>query len=590
MTFVNPSIFYNKIKRFISTDIWADVEEPSALRRFFRKFLKVCLLTVREFIDGQWPLKASALTFVSLFSLVPFLAFILSISKGLGAEKILNQKIDSYIIDLPGGKITSSVVDFKKRLLTQIDMLNFTDPDSKNKLLHAIESLDAVISPEGEEDKQRPLPESERSEDIPVFNGLSPSQTQNLSTNKEELKIAVKNFKSELFKAVNSVNFSEEDAKKNLKEHIELTTLSIPTNISLNALHYKSQVMHFIEKTSFGYLGAIGLFSLIFIIVRALETIEVSFNDIWKIKKSRSIFRKFSNYISMLIIIPMLLLASTTITAALTNEKLVTLLNRIWVGEAYLSILKWFLPIAVLWIAFIAAYILVPNTRVKFIPGVIGGLAGGTIFHLLQIFYFRGQASVADYNVIYGVFAAIPFFLLWLQTSWIVILFGAELSFVIQNIRSIKSGGRSVGINYASREILGLMIMGRIASQFLDGKTGKWSDEHLSEELNIPIGIVQGIILELSNASLVVEIPVKQNVCYMPARDLDSIYVNEVLYAMRSYGENCVPVKMTHYDKNMVALIEKTQDIIKNNLQFTIKDIILKTDVEKETPPPSSTQ
>ncbi|WKZ18953.1 MAG: YihY/virulence factor BrkB family protein [Candidatus Jettenia sp. CY-1] len=588
MDSVNPLVFYNKIKRFISVDIWADVEEPSASRRFFRKLLKVCLLTVREFTDGQWPLKASALTFVSLISLVPFLAFILSISKGLGAEKVLNQKIDDYIIDLPGGKMTSSVVRFKQRLLTQIDMLNFTDPSSKNKLLNTIESFDTVITLEDKVENQNDFPKGERAEDIPVFSESSPSQ--NLSVSKEELKTAIENFESELFEAVNSVNFSEEDAKKKLREDVELTTLSVPTNISLNALHYKSQIMHFIEKTSFGYLGAIGLFSLIFIIIRALGTIEMSFNDIWKIKKSRSIFRKFSNYISMLIIIPMLLLASTTITAALTNAKLVAFLNKIWVGEAYLSILKWLLPIAVLWIAFIAAYILVPNTRVKFIPGIIGGLVGGTIFHLLQIFYFRGQASVADYNVIYGAFAAIPFFLLWLQTSWIVILFGAELSFVIQNIKSIKMKGHSIGINYASRELLGLMIMGRIASQFLDGKTEKWSDEHLSEELNVPIGVIQGIILELLDASLVIEIPAKQNVYYMPARDLNSIYVNEVLHAMRSYGEHRVPVKMTHYDKNIIELIGKTRDIIKNNLQFTIKDIILKTDVEKETPPPSSTQ
>ncbi|MCF6159196.1 MAG: YihY/virulence factor BrkB family protein [wastewater metagenome] len=576
----NPLSFYRETKKFLDVDLWAEEKEASPVKHFFRKALRAAILTAREFTDGQWPLKASALTFVSLISLVPLLAFILSISKGLGAEKILYAEINNYIFGLPGGEVTQSFVSFKNKLIAQINTLNFDDPNAKQETLDTIESLEISIPPE---EKRQKLPsQPEESEDIPTFG--EPDLPQVVPASREEIQAAVEEFKSELSEIVKSINFEEEDAKQKLKEQIGQITLSIPTNISLNILHYKNQVIHFVEKTSFGYLGAIGLFSLVFIVVRAFGTIETSFNDIWKIKKSRSIFRKFSNYISMLVIIPLLLLASTTVTAALTNEGLVKFLNRFGIGEVYLIILKWFLPILVLWIAFITAYIFIPNTKVRFLPAAIGGVVGGTIFHLVQIFYFKGQSGLANYNVIYGAFAAIPLFLLWLQTSWTIILFGAELSFVIQNVRGVKLEMRTGGIDYASREFLGLLIMGRIVSQFLEGKGEKWSDERLSEELNVPVGIVQEIILALSDASLIIEIPVMQYTCYMPGRDLDSIYVGDIIGVMRGYGEDFVPVRMTQYDKKIAELMEKVQDDIKNSLQFTIKDVIAGT----EPAPPSS--
>lgn len=335
--------------------------------------------------------------------------------------------------------------------------------------------------------------------------------------------------------------------------------------------------MHFVDRTSFGYLGAIGLIFLLFFVINMIGNIETSFNDIWKIKKSRSVFRRFTDYTSMMFILPILLLTSTTITAVLTNEKLVALLHKVGIGNIYLSTLGLFLPVVALWAAFISVYIFLPNTRVRIIPGIIGGVTGGTLFYILQVFYFKSQIGLARYNLIYGAFAAIPFFLLWLQMSWNVVLFGAVVSYVIQNIRFVKLKSQPLGINCASKELLGLFIMERISAQFLEGRDERWSKESLSEALNIPVETVQEIIAGLSKASLIVEIPTEKYLYYMPGRDLDAIGVAEVLFTMRNFGEKYTPVSLSLQDHKIIKLLDGLQDAIRNHMRFTMKDIIQET-------------
>ncbi len=568
MIFTNPFLFYEKTKKaFI--DFCAEDRESSPLKRLLGKSIKAFYFSLKGYYEDQYYLKASALTFVSLISLIPLLAFILSISKGLGAEKALDQKINDYIVKLPGGELTSSIINFKIILLEQVERLDFSDKDSKGELLKTIETLETfIISQSKEEEKESLLrPQMQDTNTRP-----EPDLFHDDITDQDSVKTSIKNYENELSKIVQSINFDERNAEKNLKEQIKITNPYIPLNSSLNAYRYKEQIVHFVEKTSFGYIGAIGLLALLYTVIRVLGIVEMSFNEIWKIKVPRSFWRKFSDYTSMLIILPILLLTSTTITAALTNEKLVAFLNKIWVGKAYLFVLGWFLPVAAIWIAFITAYTLIPNTRVKFIPAVIGGITGGTIFYILQIFYFKSQFGLARYNVIYGAFAAIPFFLLWLQISWIIVLFGAELSFVVQNIAGIRLEGRR--ISYATRELLGLIIMERITSQFLDGKGERWSTERLSETLNIPTGVVLDIIREFSESSLILGITTKQKTYYIPGRDPDSISVTEILHVMRNYGENFKPVQMTIHDQKMEKLIDEIQNAVKNCTQFTIKDII----------------
>ncbi|MEB2309629.1 MAG: YihY/virulence factor BrkB family protein [Candidatus Brocadiaceae bacterium] len=554
----SPFSFYNKSKVFIETDLWAVDLRPLTFKNLFFKFLRFCYLVTTEFIGGRCPLKASALTFISLISLVPLLAFILSVSKGLGAEKALNNKIDTYITSLPGGKEASLFTYLKQHLFKQIDSLNFSKPSIREELLKIIENFDKTTSSD--------ISETYR----PNARKQEPDQYSEYI----KIKDALEDYKIELSVIVNSIDLNRKDAGKGLKERFENVKFSIPQNIGSSALQFKEYIMYFVDRTSFGYLGTIGLLVLLSVVIRTLGQIEMSFNDVWKIKKCRSIFRKFTDYTSMLIILPILLLASTTVTAVLTDERLVAFLHKVWIGKLYLNLLGWGLPIIVLWIAFISMYMFLPNTRVKIAPGIIGGIAGGTVFYILQAFFLKGQIGLSRYNVIYGAFAAIPFFLVWLQTSWTIVLLGAVISYVIQNINTIRPGGQFLKINYASREILGLIIMERICAQFFDGKGEKWSSERLSDALNVPFGLIQDIISGLLKASLILEIPTEKGIYYVPGRDMDSIFITEVLHAMRNAGESLELIPRTLHDQRIARFVEDTQNKIKQGIQVTFKDII----------------
>ncbi|HQU31243.1 MAG: YihY/virulence factor BrkB family protein [Planctomycetia bacterium] len=550
--------FYNKSKVFIETDLWAVDLRPLTFKNLIFKFLRFCYLVTTEFIGGRCPLKASALTFISLISLVPLLAFILSVSKGLGAEKALNNKIDTYITSLPGGKEASLFTYLKQHLFKQIDSLNFSKSSIREELLNIIENFDKTTSSDISE-AYRPNAQKQEPDQYSEY---------------IKIKDALEDYKIELSVIVNSIDLNRKDAGKGLKERFENVKFSIPQNIGSSALQFKEYIMYFVDRTSFGYLGTIGLLVLLSVVIRTLGQIEMSFNDVWKIKKCRSIFRKFTDYTSMLIILPILLLASTTVTAVLTDERLVAFLHKVWIGKLYLNLLGWGLPIIVLWIAFISMYMFLPNTRVKIAPGIIGGIAGGTVFYILQAFFLKGQIGLSRYNVIYGAFAAIPFFLVWLQTSWTIVLLGAVISYVIQNINTIRPGGQFLKINYVSREILGLIIMERICAQFFDGKGEKWSSERLSDALNVPFGLIQDIISGLLKVSLILEIPTEKGIYYVPGRDMDSIFITEVLHAMRNAGESLELIPRTLHDQRIARFVEDTQNKIKQGIQVTFKDII----------------
>lgn len=568
MTLKKIVLRYERIKRFVTVDLWAEERESSVSPGLLRRVIKFYALVVSEFTEDRCLLKASALTFISLVSLIPLMAFVLSVSKGLGAEKAVEQKINTHIFNLPGGEVVSAFVSFKRGLFHQIDNLDFSGPAARKNILSTIEAFDGFMRSTG---GKTPYTGPDTSGDS-TTNNMHDTSYEQISA--EETRTAMKKYKGELAHIVASADFRSQEAKNELKERIEASVLSIPSNISLHAFLYKKQIMHFVDRTSFGYLGAIGLIFLLFFVINTIGNIETSFNDIWKIKKSRSVFRKFTDYTSMMFILPILLLTSTTITAALTNERLVTLLHKVGIGNIYLSTLGLFLPIIALWAACISVYIFLPNIRVRVIPGVIGGVTGGTLFYLLQVFYFKSQIGLARYNLIYGAFAAIPFFLLWLQMSWNVVLFGAVISYVIQNSKFVKLKSQPLGINYASRELLGLFIMERISTQFLDGRGERWSKEGLSEALSIHVETVQEIITELLKASLIVEIPTEKYSYYLPGRDLDAIRVAEVLFTMRNFGEKYTPVSPSFQDQKMVRILDDLQDAIRNRMRFTMKDII----------------
>lgn len=303
-----------------------------------------------------------------------------------------------------------------------------------------------------------------------------------------------------------------------------------------------------LENTKGGVLVGVGLVILFWAVIKVLGQIEDSFNDIWGIKEKRTIGRKFGDYLSIMLICPVLLILSSSVTvfvasqAAMLMEK-ITLLG---VFKPLIMILLKMFPFFLLWGIFTFIYLFMPNTKVRFSAGLLGGVVAGTIFQLIQWFYITFQVGVAGYNAIYGSFAALPLFLVWLQLSWLVVLYGAELSFASQNVDTYEFEPDALQASHRLKTLLSLQVAHHQIHIFA-GAGAPPVPRQISSDLGIPIRLVNEILFELVNCGIlsVTEVGNNRERAYQPARDIQNLTIQQVIEAMDLHGINAPPFANT---------------------------------------------
>ena len=188
-----------------------------------------------------------------------------------------------------------------------------------------------------------------------------------------------------------------------------------------------SRIIAYVNNTNVKSLGVIGLVMLIVTVISLMDSIDEAFNTVWGVRETRTLQRRFSDYMSVVIVGPILLLAATSMTSFLQSQWLLQwLIENTYLGDAILLSFR-LLPYLSVWIAMVFLYVFIPNTRIKFGSAVIGGVIAGTAWELAQWGYFHFQVGVANYNAIYGTLSALPVFLVWIYTSWLIVLFGLEI-------------------------------------------------------------------------------------------------------------------------------------------------------------------
>lgn len=306
-----------------------------------------------------------------------------------------------------------------------------------------------------------------------------------------------------------------------------------------------------VDATNFGALGVVGLALLLAAALKVLATIEQTFNDIWGVKQNRSWARRFTDFLSALVILPILMLAATSANAFLASDGVLGLLAQ-WTGPllpVYLALLK-LTPFILLWIAFTAVYTFMPNTQVRFLSALAGGIVAGTSWQILQWLSIKFGVGISRYNAIYGTFAALPIFLAWLQASWLLVLFGAEVAFAHQNYRTYQVETRTGAASFAAREQLGLEVACAAAKSFLEGK-GPWDPEPWASGRRFPVRLVREILQTLAAREILVAAegtPAR----FLPARDPRQIMVIEILTALRDHGDP-LPGQSTRTSADLLA-------------------------------------
>ena len=311
-----------------------------------------------------------------------------------------------------------------------------------------------------------------------------------------------------------------------------------------------------LQATRGGVIAGIGLVILFWSVINVLSNIEASFNDIWGIKQSRTWGRKFSDYLAIMILSPLFIMLSSSATVFITTK--ITLLTEqiklLGMISPFIFLSLKLIPYVLLWILFTIIYVLMPNTRVNFKAGLLAGIIAGSIFQIVQWGYISFQVGTARYNAIYGSFAALPLFLMWVQISWWVVLFGAELSFAHQNVDTYEYEPDSRRVSPAFKKVLTLQIVHLLVKNFANGER-PLTDTEICTRLKMPIRLVYIVLHDLIQSGVVSEIRTRQDqqFAYQPARDISTLSIKYVIDAIDQNGTNNIPVART---EEFVALSE----------------------------------
>lgn len=325
-----------------------------------------------------------------------------------------------------------------------------------------------------------------------------------------------------------------------------------------------------------GLIAGIGIILLIWASIRVLGNIEESLNNIWSVKRARSFIRKFSDYLSIMLIGPIIFLVSSSVAVYIRTEvvgltQTVDVLN---VMDPVIIFLLRLIPYVLIWLLFTLTYMIIPNTRVNFKSAIYGAVIAGTLYQFVQVLYIGFQIGAAKYSAIYGSFAAFPLFLIWLQISWFIVLFGAELSYAFQNVPAYIFEKESGQISGFYKKILALNIAYVIIKNFESGQK-PFTTKQIAQESEIPENIAREIVGDLSNSGIFSRVSKgKRGYAYQPASDINNLTIQDVLLALENKGKDSEQFSGTELKTNLVMRLQKFDALLKEDSQnVLLKDV-----------------
>jgi len=315
-----------------------------------------------------------------------------------------------------------------------------------------------------------------------------------------------------------------------------------------------------LENTQGGMIAGIGIVLLMWSVLKVLNHIEISFNDIWLVKHARSWKLKITNYLAFIVIAPILLLMYTSIPVFMSSQ-IIALAGKISVLEKvsplFLDLLS-LSPYVLMWGLFTIIYILMPNTKVDFVPGLLGGIIAGTIFMLVQLAYIQFQVGVTRYNPIYGSIAALPLLLIWLNLGWIILLVGAQYSFAHQNVDNYEFEPDYKNISPHLKRLLTLQVLHLMAKRFADGER-PLTTAAISQFLDIPSYQVTIMLNELVDSGLVstAEDEEFEAPAFQPASDINLWTVTYIIDKLERKGVTHIPVTQHRGTRRIEAVLKE---------------------------------
>lgn len=318
---------------------------------------------------------------------------------------------------------------------------------------------------------------------------------------------------------------------KGLGYHRELEPLlySFLEPLGDRAYELTAQVMSFVDNVRSGVLGSIGLIFLLYTLISTVQKVEESFNFVWRVEQPRSLGRRFSEYLSVMVVGPAIIVAALGLIATLGSTRAVQTLTHYEPFGTILLTLGRLTPYLLVTGVFTFMYAFVPNTRVLLRAALIGGAAAGAAWAFSGMVFTRFVAGSTNTMVIYAGFAIVIVALIWLYISWLILLLGAQLSFYVQNPQYLRPGRGDIHLNSSLRERVALSIMYLVVSDYRSARH-RWTINGIAEHLDLPGAALGPIMTVLEQRKLLL---VAEDDTWVPARDPHTIELYDVLDAVR---------------------------------------------------------
>lgn len=333
----------------------------------------------------------------------------------------------------------------------------------------------------------------------------------------------------------------------------------------------------FAEKTldnaKGGLVAGIGIIVLLYTILNTLSLIEESFNAIWRVKQARTIMRKFTDYLSMMLLAPFMLIFSSSITVFLSTN-LKTVAAKTGVDTVVGPVLDFGLqltPLFVIWLLFLSVYMIMPNKKVDFKGALFAAVVSGSAYYGFEWAYITFQVGVSKYNAIYGSFAALPLFLVWLQISWTLVLFGAELSFAYSSMDELVMEHRKKEPSTYERLKVSLIILTELVKHYEDPKPFR-SVKEIAEATELQQHRINSIIEDLVQLNLIVTKEENKQMVYQPARDKDQLTVAFVVQSLIGNDNVEIPSNMK-FVNDIIDQLRNDMENSKGNMPLNQIDL-----------------
>jgi len=337
---------------------------------------------------------------------------------------------------------------------------------------------------------------------------------------------------------------------------LEPALLNFLEPLGEKGLELSGQIISFVDNINVGVLGSIGLLVLVFTVLSLVKKIESAFNFTWRIRITRNIFQRFSNYLSVILVGPLLLFTAAGITASFHSSKVVDGFLSIEPFGTILLLIGESVPYVLTIITFTLIYILIPNTKVRFKSALCGAVVATILWKSIGALFTTFIVNSTNYTAIYSGFAILIIFMLWIYISWLIVLTGASIAYYYQHPDRISEKSQIVRLSCRLREKLALTIMQIIASDFHYNKT-----PHTLKTLASQTGISDSALTLVTSALIenqLITTTGKDESKFMPAQSLENITLDKIISAARSAEET------QHLQIDDVISVQQVDEAIEN--------------------------